>query len=146
MRVIAMLCLLCGLATADSRKVTGYINGKPTTLRVVRIGWAEVEHATARAFLDMQEAAARDGIELEIWSGYRSHDRQAALYARWRAGRGNRAARPGHSRHQSGHALDLVIHDADTLAWLNRHARGFGFRRTVAGEPWHWEYARRRRR
>jgi D-alanyl-D-alanine carboxypeptidase len=142
MRVLAILCLLCGLAGAESRRVTGYVNGRPIALRVVSIGWAEVEERTARAFLVMQEAAARDDVELEIWSGFRTHERQAELYARWRRGEGNLAARPGHSRHQSGQALDLVL-DEDTFAWLTANARRFGFRRTVAGEPWHWEYVGR---
>jgi D-alanyl-D-alanine carboxypeptidase len=140
MRALLIVCLLCAIASAEARHVTGYVRGRPTKLRVVEIGWAEVEETTARAFRKMREAAAVDGLELEIWSGFRSHERQAALYARWRARRGAQAARPGHSRHQSGHALDLVVRDPEIYAWLVANAGRYGFRRTVKGEPWHWEY------
>jgi len=147
MRVVAMLCLLCGLADAEPRRVTGYVSGRPISLRVVDVGWAEVEEKTALAFAEMQEAAARDDVELTIYSGFRTNERQAELYARWRRREGNMAAPPGHSRHQSGQALDILL-DEDSYRWLEKNARRFGFRRTVAGEPWHWEYSRywRRRR
>jgi D-alanyl-D-alanine carboxypeptidase len=144
MRALWILILLCGVARADV--VTGYRKGRPIKLRVVTIGWAEVEKSTAKAFRAMRAAAARDGVELVIWSGFRSYERQEALYERWRAGRGNRAARPGHSLHQSGRALDLRIRDARTRSWLKRNARRYGFRATVRDEPWHWEYVPRSRR
>jgi LAS superfamily LD-carboxypeptidase LdcB len=63
------------------------------------------------------------------------------LFRAWRTGRGNKAARPGKSNHQSGRALDIaVISVPGALAWLESNAAGFGFKRTVASEPWHWEY------
>jgi LAS superfamily LD-carboxypeptidase LdcB len=150
MRVLILLCLACGLAGAEpaARSAQGYRKGKPIRIHVVKIGWAEVEVKTARAFEKMRAAAERDGITLVIWSGFRSHDRQAALHARWRSGRGNLAARPGYSNHQSGRALDLQVTDPRVYAWLAAHAKRFGFKRTVRSEPWHWEYVgmpRRRR-
>ncbi|KAB2903533.1 MAG: hypothetical protein F9K40_07170 [Kofleriaceae bacterium] len=116
----------------------GYRRGKKLKLQLVQIGWAEVELETARAFLAMREAAAADGIDLAIRSGWRSHERQAWLYQAWRMGLGNKAARPGYSNHQAGRALDIYL-DAPTYAWLEKNARRFGFRRTVRKEPWHWE-------
>ena len=88
----------------------------------------------------MRQAAAADGIELTIRSGFRTHEQQARLYRAWRAGEGNRAARPGRSLHQSGRAIDLAVRDPVVRAWLETHARRFGFHRTVKSEPWHWEY------
>ena len=150
MRVVVLLCLLLGVARAeepeDIRLVTGYRDGRPIKLKVTQLGWTEAELATARAFLRMQEAAATDGLELHVWSGFRTHERQAELYAAWRAGHGNPAAKPGFSNHQSGRALDLMVREEALAAWLAQHARRFGFRRTVAGEPWHWEYFAPRRR
>jgi D-alanyl-D-alanine dipeptidase len=125
------------------RSAVGYRRGRPVKLRLVTLGWAEVELRTARAFLAMQEAAARSGIELSINSGFRSHEQQAWLYRAWREGWGNSAARPGYSNHQSGRALDLDVREPATFAWLRRHAHRFGFRRTIAREPWHWEHVRR---
>lgn len=153
MRVVILLCLACGLAAAEpaSRTAIGYRKGKPFRIRIVDVAGEEVEVRTARAFEKMRAAAERDGVELVIWSGFRRHERQAELYARYRAGHGNLAAKPGYSNHQSGRALDLRLRSEQTYAWLLEHARRFGFKRTVRGEPWHWEYVgvpkkRRRRR
>jgi D-alanyl-D-alanine carboxypeptidase len=128
------------------RQAVGYHKGRRIKVQVVAIGWAEVEVRTARAFLAMREAAARDGIDLGIRNGFRTHDHQEWLYQAYRAGWGNRAARPGHSNHQNGRALDLELDSPATFVWLEANGRRFGFRRTVKGEPWHWEYTRPPRR
>ncbi len=52
----------------------------------------------------------------------------------------NRAARPGTSNHQSGHALDLNTSAPGVLSWLNANGARFGFSRTVPSEAWHWEW------
>jgi len=105
----------------------------------VQIGWSEVELKTARAFLAMRDAAAVDGVDLTIRSGWRTYEQQAWLYEAWRMGIGNKAAKPGYSNHQAGRALDIYL-DAPSFAWLEQHGRCFGFRRTVRKEPWHWEF------
>lgn len=140
--LLVLACLLAGPAYADDVRVErGYRNGKPIRIRVVPIGWADVELATARAFRKMEAAAARDGVSLFIRSGFRSHERQHWLYRAWKEGWGHKAARPGYSNHQSGRALDLDLDDDGTvLAWLRAKARRYGFHETVRGEPWHWEY------
>jgi len=139
MRVLALLCLLCGLAHADDSTRVGYRNGRPFRIRVVAVDGCEVETQTARAFARMRTAAERDGIRLLVWSGFRSFEHQAELYAQWRAKEGNLAAKPGWSNHQSGRALDLVLQVDGAFEWLQKHARSYGFKRTVHGEPWHWE-------
>jgi LAS superfamily LD-carboxypeptidase LdcB len=125
------------------RDEIGYRRGKRIKIKVVRIGWTDVEVNTAEGFLAMRAAAAADGIELWIYSGFRSHERQQLLYQAWREGWGNKAARPGRSNHQSGRALDLYLGDPSTYDWLKANARKFGFKRTVRGEPWHWEYTKK---
>ena len=127
------------------RDELGYRKGKKLRIKVVRIGWADVEVNTAEGFIAMRDAAAADGVLLWIYSGFRSHDRQKLLYEAWREGWGNKAARPGHSNHQSGRALDLYL-GPGAFAWLEANARRFGFKRTVKGEPWHWEYVKRPRK
>ena len=129
-----------------TRAATGYRRGRKTRVELVSLGWAEAEVSCARAFLAMAEAAAEAGVDLAIRSGFRSHEQQTWLYRAYRAGWGNMAARPGHSLHQSGRALDLDVSDPGVLAWLNRNARRFGFRRTVRSEPWHWEFRKPSRR
>ncbi|TNE50173.1 MAG: hypothetical protein EP343_09590 [Deltaproteobacteria bacterium] len=107
---------------------------------VTQIDGKPVEVRTADAFRRMREAAAQDGVNIRINSGFRSNSEQAELYRRYQNGTGNLAARPGHSNHQNGRALDLNTRDASVLNWLNRNAARFGFERTVPSEPWHWEH------
>lgn len=118
----------------------GYRQGTRQTIEVVNVGDSAVELTTARAFLAMRDAAGLAGVSLTIESGFRTHAEQKVLWSAWRKGRGNRAARPGQSNHQSGRALDISVRNPDTRAWLSANAGRFGFKRTVAGEPWHWEY------
>jgi LAS superfamily LD-carboxypeptidase LdcB len=142
--VVAYVCAAPAIAQTQeltTYAATGYRNGKRVNLELVQIGWAEVELKTARAFLLMREAAAADGISLDIRSGWRSYERQEWLYRLYRLGLGNQAARPGYSNHQAGRALDIYLDDDNaTLAWLTQNGRRFGFQRTVRKEPWHWEF------
>jgi LAS superfamily LD-carboxypeptidase LdcB len=126
-------------ATGESRPAKGYRNGRPFPIRLVEVDGKQVEARTAKAFRAMQSAAARDGIQLVIRSGFRAHEKQKELYRKYRAGRGNPAARPGYSNHQSGTALDIIVRDPATLAWMEKNGPRFGFHRTVRSEPWHWE-------
>ncbi|HEY5949268.1 MAG TPA: M15 family metallopeptidase [Kofleriaceae bacterium] len=122
---------------------TGYRYGRRQVFEVVPLGpyGVEVELRTARAFLAMRGAAAAAGIELGLESGFRTIEQQRALFRAWRKGRGNKAARPGQSNHQSGRALDIAgVTAPGALPWLEANAPLFGFQRTVKNEPWHWEY------
>ena len=120
--------------------MTGYRDGEPIDLWVVRLDGQRVEEDTARAFEAMRVAASGDGVELHVTSGFRTQQEQQKLYRCWRRGRCPLAARPGRSRHQSGLALDLDVRTSKkTGPWLARHARQFGFRRTLMPEPWHWQ-------
>ena len=109
---------------------------------------------------EMIAAAAEEGLNLFIISGYRSYDKQASIYRNYAARDGQAAAdrysaRPGHSEHQTGMAMDLNSLDfsfADTPEgiWLAAHCAEYGFIiRYPAGcedktgyvyEPWHVRY------
>ncbi|HVT77884.1 MAG TPA: D-alanyl-D-alanine carboxypeptidase family protein [Acidimicrobiales bacterium] len=100
---------------------------------------------------NMIDAAARDGLSL-TGSGWRSYDSQVALR---RAHCGNTdydiyekpsseckppTARPGHSQHEVGYAIDFnncSSHSTACYNWLSGHARDFGFA-NLPSEPWHW--------
>lgn len=123
--------------------VLGVAHERPQPLAVVPIddhGHARAEVRAAQAFFRMAEAARRAGIELQVSSGFRSHEEQAVLFDLYRRGRGPLASRPGHSNHQSGHALDLETRSLKVRKWLRRYAEDFGFLRTVPSERWHFEY------
>jgi LAS superfamily LD-carboxypeptidase LdcB len=144
-RVLVLLCALAHVAHADV--VVGYRNGKAIELEVTDVDGVAIEATTARAFIAMRDAAADAGVYLQPWSGFRSNEKQAQLYEDWKAGVGNPAAKPGYSNHQSGRALDINLLGVPkaTYAWLVKNAARYGFRRTVASEPWHWEYSSPRR-
>ena len=118
----------------------GYVEGRAVRIVVTRLDDKPVEVHTAAAYGRMYAAAQRDHVRLRIVSGFRTMAHQQALYRAYRRGRGNLAAVPGQSNHQSGHALDLNTSSPGVLRWLERNARRFGFRRTVPTEPWHWEW------
>ena len=91
----------------------------------------------------MAEAADHAGVPLAVQSAYRSHNRQARVFAEWVAASGEAealrfSARPGHSEHQLGTTLDLreangpapwqVDFGSRKLGrWLVDHATEFGF-------------------
>lgn len=126
-------------AVTGCRPATGYSGGNPVSICVVSVQGKLVEQRTAQAFEAMRQAAARSGVTLQIVSGFRSMDQQRYLYNLYLSGRGNLAARPGYSNHQSGLALDLNMHLSGVSSWLASHAATYGFRRTVPSENWHWE-------
>ncbi len=123
-----------------TRTVAGYTRGQRTSIEVTTVDQHPVEIRTARAYRSMATAARGDGVTLHIVSGFRSMAHQRQLYAAYRAGRGNLAARPGFSNHQSGLALDLNTQAPRVYGWLARNANRFGFCRTVPSERWHWEW------
>ncbi len=123
--------------------VVGYKRGKKTKVKVISIGYETIEVATGKAFLAMREAALADGIDLYVYSAFRTMEHQRWLYQAWREGYGNKAAKPGYSNHQLGKALDIYIGEAGIYDWLEAHAPSFGFKRTVPGEPWHWEFVKK---
>lgn len=115
----------------------------------------------------MARAARRAGAPFAVRSAWRSWEMQAAVFAGWvrRTGRTEAlrySARPGHSEHQLGLALDLMsatsrrapwIGDFGATKagrWLARHAWAYGWvmsypkgqtQRTCYGfEPWHFRY------
>lgn len=139
-------------------------------IEVINLQGNQVEVNTARKFLEMSEAAKRDGIHLQINSGYRSMNSQISIYNKryepdyagtgncTRQGKGEKdesgnivksrfvsdegvAAYPGCSNHQNGRALDIEAKTRpEVFRWLSINAQRFGFKNTVPSEPWHWEY------
>lgn len=115
---------------------------------------------TGAAFARMQSAAEADGISLYIQSGFRSYELQESLYSRYVSRDGQAAAdrysaRPGHSEHQTGLAIDvndISYSFADTPAgkWLAANCAKYGFilrypqdKEAQTGyryEPWHIRY------
>lgn len=112
------------------------------------------------AFIRMRNAASADGISLWICSGYRSYYYQRDLYNNYvyRDGRtlaDTYSARPGHSEHQTGLAMDINyandwFEQTPAASWLARNCWKYGFiirypkgKQSITGfkyEPWHIRY------
>lgn len=115
---------------------------------------------TQAAFDAMQAAAAQEGLNLFICSGFRSYNYQNTLYSNYVARDGKAAAdtysaRPGHSEHQTGLAVDVNSTDGSMATspeglWLAEHCAEYGFvirypkgKEEITGymyEPWHIRY------
>lgn len=116
---------------------------------------------TLAAFEEMKKAAAKDGINLRIVSGYRSYQRQTELHNSYLSRNQSKefvetySARPGYSEHQTGLAIDVnTASDAfigtPEQKWLEAHCVEYGFiirypkgKQAQTGfkyEPWHIRY------
>lgn len=118
--------------------------------------------ATAQAWHAMKQAAAADGIVLEVVSAFRSIARQIEII-QYKLDRSmpiekilTLSAPPGYSEHHTGRAIDIntpgclateeEFQDTPAFDWLSQHAAHFGFtlsypRDNTLGfiyEPWHW--------
>ncbi|MCL1994808.1 MAG: M15 family metallopeptidase [Defluviitaleaceae bacterium] len=128
-----------------------------------------LRQAAAAAFSQMQtELSVQGGLELVVRSAYRSYETQTEIYNNNVATMGQVwadmwSARPGHSEHQTGLALDVLqpgmagvslgnanFQDTPQYVWLQENAHRFGFilsyplgYSNITGyeyEPWHWRY------
>lgn len=115
----------------------------------------------------MKDAAANDGINLIVSSGYRSYSEQDAFYQSRVNLLGKEAAntdcaQAGMSEHQTGLAIDFTddptnsnshsasFADTDAGKWLYEHAHEYGFilrypkgKESITGYnymPWHYRY------
>ncbi len=104
---------------------------------------ARLDPALLGALRKAANAAAAQGIRLQVTSGWRSAERQAELLrdAVARYGSAAEAARwvatPQRSEHVSGDAVDLG--PAEAVTWLARHGSAFGLCQVYGNEPWHFE-------
>lgn len=90
----------------------------------------------AQKFDEMVAAAKKDGVELKISSGLRTRAEQERLYAAYKNGTGNLAAKPGTSNHESGSAVDFA-NTPGAYNWLKKNSERFGFK-NLPSEPWHY--------
>ncbi|MBO1901394.1 M15 family metallopeptidase [Leucobacter weissii] len=128
--------------------------------------WGQpLRRPAARAVEKLVAAAERAGHGLWIISAYRDYGTQQSLYDGYVARDGRDAAdtysaRPGHSEHQTGLAVDLDDHgdcylaacfgETPAGAWIAEHAQEHGFvirypegSEEITGftyEPWHLRY------
>ena len=135
---------------------------KPETEYLSGYGYGELEAEAAEHFRQMVDGAKADGIKIFSRNAYRTEAIQNTYYSGYVRDAGKAAAdtysaRPGHSEHQVGLAVDintasLSSHFENTAeyAWLVEHCAEYGFilrylpgKQYITGyvyEPWHYRY------
>ena len=117
-----------------------------------------------QAFMKMVDAMKSDGLGgIYAFSGFRSYETQDRIYNNYVKTRGLKwadsySARPGHSEHQLGLAVDVTATKSPSspfettpeYIWLNEFAYKYGFilrypenKEIITGyayEPWHYRY------
>lgn len=123
--------------------------------------------SAATAWSQLHNAAANQGINLQLVSAFRSIEYQASLIRRKLDGGQSLerilkvSAAPGFSEHHGGQALDLTapglkpldesFAESKAYAWLKSNAGIYGFKESfplnnrhgINWEPWHWRYHNR---
>lgn len=129
-----------------------------------KYGNGQIKEVAYNAFIEMYNEAAKEGLYLYISSPYRSYSRQSTLYTNYVSNDGKTnadtySARPGHSEHQTGLAIDLgtstnhsinAFENSKEFNWTKKNAHRFGFilrypkgKEYITGyiyEPWHYRY------
>ena len=126
----------------------------------------EMRRVAGDALKEMFAAAEKEGLKLQISSGYRSYNYQVNLYNHYVAVQGkavadSQSARPGYSEHQTGLAVDVeptsrnceieeCFADTPEGKWVAANAYKYGFiirypknMQHITGyiyEPWHIRY------
>ena len=111
-------------------------------------------------YAQMADAAKSDGVSMKVVSAYRTESYQRGLYNNKLRSTGKTnadrySARPGHSEHQTGLAVDInstyvSFENSVAFQWLTQHAHEYGFilrypkgKEWITGyayEPWHYRY------
>lgn len=125
-------------------------------------GYGSLRPEAAQAFRAMADGARAEGVSLRSVSAYRSYASQKITYNNYlkkyrQSVVDDFSARPGHSEHQTGLALDINVasskahfENTKAFAWLKEHCAEYGFilrydqgKEAVTGyrfEPWHYRY------
>ena len=132
----------------------------PTTYAYSGIKLRDVAY---QAFKELFNAAKNDGHVIVIGSGYRSYESQESIYTTNKNNYGtayadNFVARPGHSEHQTGLAIDVADYNNSSIdfekteayQWMLDNAYKYGFilrypkdKEDITGysfESWHYRY------
>jgi hypothetical protein len=119
-------------------------------VRLRSVAGITVADSIAGNLANLLNQASADGIELSGW-GYRDPAEQQALREAHCPDPESSpsyecrppTARPGHSMHERGLAVDFtqggktLTRGSSGYAWLQENAAGYGFH-NLPGEPWHW--------
>ena len=123
-------------------------------------GKRKIREVALKPLKDLIEAAKKDGVKLYVISSYRTMKEQTYLFNNSLKKNGEEhallySAKPGHSEHQLGLAVDFnttrdSFKDSKQYEWLKQNAYKYGFieryplnKEFITGygfEPWHYRY------
>lgn len=119
-----------------------------------------LEAGAYEKYVQMSDAARKEGLNMRIVSAYRTENYQRSLYNNKVRNNGKAyadrySARPGFSEHQTGLAVDMnstrgTFENTPEFRWLQNHAHEYGYilrypkgKEWITGyayEPWHYRY------
>ncbi|NIK56409.1 M15 family metallopeptidase [Kribbella shirazensis] len=108
-------------------------------------GIAKLDPALRKAVQKAETAMKKDGIRMQVNTGWRSKKYQEELLEKAIRKYGSKkkameyVADPDESHHVTGHAVDIGPTAADY--WLIRKGSRFGLCQTLSNEIWHFELA-----
>lgn len=143
-----------------------YVYGKLVTMstRYSNRSGQKLNEVAYDAFKKLVEAGEENSVYFRNLSAYRSYSIQKNIYENYKKQNGQTwtdkwSARPGHSEHQTGLALDVAVkgkgsfdgfENTKEFAWLEDNAHLYGFvlrypkdKTNITGygyEPWHYRY------
>ena len=132
-------------ATADGAvtEADGLLPGGVAVSDRTFAGIAHLAPALLDAVRRASDDAARQGVVIQVNSGWRSAEYQDKLLQEAVAQYGSEAeaarwvATSATSAHVAGEAIDIGSFDA--VAWLSAHGAGYGLCQTYENESWHFE-------
>jgi len=123
----------------------GVLPEKTSAFDTARPGIAKLDPALLKAVQQAETAMKKDGITMQVTTGWRSKRYQQELLdkAIFKYGSRKKAlefvSTPDDSHHVTGHAVDIGPTDADD--WIIRKGARFGLCQTLSNEMWHFELA-----
>lgn len=151
----------------SSYKPTDLVSVKQSGIRTKGNAEYSVRQVLIADLKAMNKAAKADGVDISVISAYRSYSTQVSTYNYWVKYNGSAAAadkisaRPGHSQHQLGTAIDFSsnqigdrlgaeFNNTKASKWLVQNAWKYGFvisypqgYESITGyayESWHYRY------
>jgi zinc D-Ala-D-Ala carboxypeptidase len=132
-----------GAADGAITEADGLLPGGVTASDGALAGIARLSPALLDALRQASGDAARQGVVIQVNSGWRSAEYQDQLLQEAVAQYGSEAeaarwvATSATSAHVAGEAIDIGAFDA--VAWLSAHGAGYGLCQTYENESWHFE-------
>lgn len=121
----------------------GDLDGRDVRVDSAEPAVSQLDPELLAALRAAAKAAADDGIEVQVSSGWRSKDYQKQLLDEAIVRYGGReealrwVATPDTSAHITGDAVD--VSPTDAAYWMSEHGAEFGLCQTYANEIWHYE-------